>query len=280
MAGGKDREIKLRMRGIHNTGKITKAMGLVASSKLGKAKERVAHSRPYFQILYKTLTDISSLNRDFSSPFTKKRLIKNSCFIVIGGDRGLAGGYNSNIFKQAEEAMRNKNVCVLPLGKKSIEYFEHSEHRIFSKHYTNVEKIGVGKCFEISHRLCDAFVNQEFDEIYLVYTNFVSMLDQQPAALRLLPLTKTTARVRREVVLYEPSGEAVYNAIVPEYIAGLLYGALCESLASELGARHTAMDSASKNAEEIMDKLTLQYNRARQSSITQEITEIVAGAGK
>lgn len=280
MAGGKNREIKLRMRGIQSTGKITKAMGLVASSKLGKAKDRVSRSRPYFQILYKTLTDISSLNRDFSSPYTEKRSINSSCFIVIGGDRGLAGGYNANVFKQAEDAMRGKNACVVPIGRKAIEHFERGEHTIFSKQYTSVEKIGVGKCFEISHRLCDAFVNKAFDEIYLVYTNFVSMLDQQPAALRLLPLSKATTRARREVVLYEPSGEAVYNAIVPEYLAGLLYGALCEALASELGARHTAMDSASKNAEEIMEKLTLQYNRARQGAITQEITEIVAGAGE
>ncbi|MFV0414410.1 MAG: ATP synthase F1 subunit gamma [Oscillospiraceae bacterium] len=280
MAGGKNREIKLRMRGIQSTGKITKAMGLVASSKLGKAKDKVARSRPYFQILYKTLTDISSLNRDFSSPYTEIRTIKNSCFIVIGGDRGLAGGYNANIFKQAEATMRGKNAFIVPIGKKTIEYFERSKHRIFSKNYANIEKIGVGKCFEISHRLCDAFITKEFDEIYLVYTNFVSMLDQQPAALHLLPLTKATACVHREVVLYEPSAEAVYNAIVPEYLAGLLYGALCEALASELGARHTAMDSASKNAEEIMEKLTLQYNRARQSAITQEITEIVAGAGE
>lgn len=283
MAGGKSRETKLRMRSIQNTEKITKAMGLVASSKLGRAKQRVENSRPYFQILHETLTDIAYSNTEFASPYLQKREGGQTCFIVIGGDRGLAGGYNSNVFKKAQKAMQGKTPQVLPIGKKSLEYYTRQGLPVWSREYAEAADFSVGKCFDVSRDICDAFLNGTFDEVVLVYTNFASMLVQTPAVLTLLPLRYEKAQAKnapRQLLLYEPSSEEVYDAIVPEYVAGLLYGALCEALASELGARHTAMDSASKNAEEMLETLSLQYNRQRQGAITQEITEIVAGAGE
>ncbi|WP_099205829.1 ATP synthase F1 subunit gamma [Scatolibacter rhodanostii] len=283
MADGKGLEIKTRMHSIEGTRKITKAMGLVASSKIARAKERVERSRPYFQIMYDTLHAIADSNTDFGSPYVKENTAETVCLIVLGGDRGLAGGYNGNLFKKAEEISAKSDYMVLPIGKKCLDFFERKNAEIISREYAVAADLTVGRCFEISRTLCDLFLRNEFHKIVLVYTNFVSMLEQTPADIQVLPLMANSDVAKKETshsILYEPSGEAVFDAIVPEYMAGLLYGALCESLAAEQAARHTAMDSASKNAEEMLDTLVLQYNRARQGSITQEITEIIAGSGE
>ncbi len=283
MAGGKAREIKVRTRSIRNTEKITRAMGLVASSKLGRAKDKVERSRPYFQILHNTLIDLAGSAKNFVSPYIASREVKSSCYIVIGGDKGFAGGYNNNVLKKAEAEMWKKNVSVFPIGKKCLEYYKRQKAPILSDMYGIAADCNVGICFEISKYICEAFLDGEFDEVIMVYTNFVSMLVQTPVAINLLPLSHYKVQVKgpsSKILLYEPSSEEVYNAIVPEYVAGLLYGALCESQASELGARHTAMDAASRNAEEMLELLDLQYNRVRQGDITQQITEIISGSGE
>jgi len=281
LASSAENEIRVRIQSIQNTHKITKAMGLVASSKIAKVVERVRRSRPYFQIMYETLNDITSSTVGFQSPYLVDRNILSTCVVVIGADRGLAGGYSSALFKKAQDVMRDKNSVIVPIGKKCIEYYERRNVNIISREYATAADITVGQCFEISKKLCNFFLECEFDEIVLVYTNFVSMLEQSPAYIKVLPLSRANdegTKCTAQVLQYEPSSEAVYDAIVPEYVAGLLYGALCESLASEQAARRTAMDAARKNAEDMIEALSLQYNRVRQSTITQEITEIVSGA--
>lgn len=279
---GTGKVIKNRIKSIESTRQITKAMGLVASSKLGRAKERVEATRPYFNMLHETLTDIAYANTEFSSPYVRPREVKKACYVVIAGDRGLAGGYNSNLFKLAQREMAGQDAVVLPFGKKSVEYFERRQVPMLSKEWAEVARVDVAACYEASALLCEGFLSGDYDEIHLVYTNFNSMLDQSPANFKLLPLhyEKDAPKEPKMLILYEPSSEAVYDAIVPEYLAGLLYGAVCESACAELAARHTAMDAASKNADEMIDHLQLSYNRARQGAITQEITEIVAGSGE
>ena len=276
---GSMKDIKLRIKSVESTMQITKAMELVASSKLRHAKLRVEKSRPCFEVLHQTLADIAASNTDFSSVYTVARPVKRTCYVVIAGDRGLAGGYNANVFKTAAAHMEGRDCCVLPVGKKALEHYQRQNVEILSREFNEAEDVSVGHCFTMARMLAKGFLDGEFDEVYVVYTNFVSMLTQTPAVLRLLPLNapKRPEPGPHPLILYEPDCESVYNAIVPEYLAGLVYGALCESVASEMGARRTAMDAASKNAGEMIETLSLHYNRARQAAITQEITEIVAG---
>lgn len=281
MAGASMKDIKLRIKSVESTMQITKAMELVASSKLRKAKERQERCRPYFTGLHQTLENIEKAASDFSSPYQKQRDIKKRCVIVIAGDRGLAGGYNSNIFKSVLPLIEGGNVCVLPIGKRTVEFFTRNQVEILTTEFAEAADVSVADCFTISNLITKGYLDGQFDAVSIVYTQFVSMLTQTPVCDNLLPLKKTDSAVKSGVhslVLYEPSPSAVYDAIVPNYIAGMIYGAMCESVASELGARRTAMDAASKNASEMIDDLSLRYNRARQGAITQEITEIVAGA--
>ncbi len=275
--------VKLRIRSVESTMQITKAMELVASSKLRKAKERAEVCRPYFQELHKTLEDIARGNTDFSSVFAKENAAPKTCYIVIGGDRGLAGGYNSNLFKHLEADAAGKSYVALPIGKKVVEYVHKRGIEELSADFAEIASVTVSDCFTMANLVCEAFRKGEFGHVKLCYTNFYSMLSQRPECVPILPLTDLTDKetekpVIRDLILYEPDASAVFDAIVPEYLAGVIYGGVCESVASELAARRTAMDSATKNAEEMIATLNLHYNRARQASITQEITEIVAGA--
>ena len=277
--------VKLRIKSVQSTMQITKAMQLVAASKLRKAKEKADLSKPYLEILRKTLTDIAHGNTDFQSPYTRAGDNDKWLYIVIAGDRGLAGGYNSNLFKFMEGETKGRDISVLPIGKKSVEYFKQRKVPIFTEDYAEVAKVTISECFEIGRRICEAYREGQYGHIYLCYTNFISMLTQTPEASSMLPLSDFVLEEReetegkaRELILYEPDSETVFNAIVPEYLAGLLYSGINVSVASELAARRTAMEAATDNAEEMIETLSLYYNRARQASITQEITEIVAGA--
>ena len=281
MAGVSTKEIKNRIRSMESTKQITKAMEMVAASKLRRAQAQVLNSRPYFEILYATINDIVDSNRDFSSPYLTKRQGKRAAYVVIAGDRGLAGGYNSNILKLAYADMEGKEVTVLPIGKKAVDFFKSKKLPLLSEHYMEAEDVSVGDCFSMAKQLCKAYLKGEFDEIHVAYTNFVSVLSQTPATLRLLPLLRQTTGREGNTgsdFVYEPSSVEVFDAIIPEYLGGIVYGALCESRAAEQAARRTAMDSATQNADEMIADLSLKFNRARQAAITQEITEIVAGS--
>jgi len=177
--------------------------------------------------------------------------------------------------------IEGKDVTVLPIGKKAVDFFGSHGIPMLTNNYAHAEDISVGDCFSMAKGLARQFLAGEFDEIHVAYTNFVSVLTQTPAALRLLPLLRETTGREGSVktdVLYEPDSAAVFDAIIPEYLGGIVYGALCESRAAEQAARRTAMDSATQNADDMIGQLSLQFNRARQAAITQEITEIIAGS--
>ena len=278
---GSMKDIKLRIKSVESTMQITKAMELVACSKMRRAKERVEHSRPYFETLYESLTKIAAADPRARNPYLRRDDIKRTLLVVIAGDRGLAGGYNANVFKQADAA--EGPVTVLPIGKRSAEYFAHHGAGLFTPEVLMAADVSVSECFTLSHQITEGFLKGEYDAVKLCYTRFDSMMTQTATTLEVLPLTiepteAQKAEARRSQILYKPSCEEVFGAIIPEYVAGVLYGAVCESVASELAARRTAMDAATKNAGEMIEHLNLYYNRARQAAITQEITEIVAGA--
>ncbi len=279
MAGVSTKEIKNRIRSMESTKQITKAMEMVAASKLRRAQAQVQSSRPYFEILLSTIRDIVDSTQDLSSPYLTARPAGRSAYVVVAGDRGLAGGYNSNVLKLAYEYMEGKNAVVLPIGKKAVDFFKARQIPLLMENYREAEKLGVSDCFTAAKQLCKAYRSGEVDEVFVVYTNFISVLSQTPEVLKLLPLEHTPQEDKsRTDILYEPDSVEALERIVPEYLGGALYGALCESRAAEQAARRTAMDSATQNADEMIADLSLKFNRARQAAITQEITEIVAGA--
>ena len=297
---GNMKAVKLRIKSVQSTMQITKAMELVASSKLRRAKERSEKCRPYFDELYSTLVNIANSNTDFSSIYAKDNVNEKVCYVVIAGDRGLAGGYNSNLFKCFEADAKGKEYSVLPIGKKAVEYFKHKNAEILTEAFGEIAPIAVADSFAISNLICEEYKKGAFGCVSLVYTEFINILSQVPHAVATLPLAdikhgkagngrssaaaaaSESAEVKaggvKNIILYEPDSTEVFNTIVPEYLAGVIYGAICDSVASEQAARRTAMDAATSNAEEMIEQLNLHYNRARQASITQEITEIVGGA--
>lgn len=281
MAGVSTKEIKTRIRSMESTKQITKAMEMVASSKLRKAQNQVLSSRPYFEILYAAVNDIVDADNDLSSVYLKPTEGHKPLYVVIAGDRGLAGGYNSNVCKLVQQEIAGKDAAVLPIGKKAVEFFKARQIPLLEYDYPEAASVTIGDCFSLAKRLCSLFREGTYDSLVVAYTNFVSVLSQTAGTLQMLPLPRHETRrdgTPRQVTVYEPSSEEVFEAIIPEYLGGILYGALCESRASEQAARRTAMDSATKNAEEMIGDLSLKFNRARQAAITQEITEIVAGS--
>lgn len=278
MAGVSTKQIKSRIRSMESTKQITKAMEMVAASKLRRAQTQIQAARPYFQILRQTIDDILAANREMSSAYLTAKEGNRVLYVVIAGDRGLAGGYNSNILKLVTAAREKEQVSVLPMGKKTVEFFQSRNIPVLTDVYTQAAEVSVSDCFGAAKLLCKAFREGEFDQVRIAYTDFVSVLSQKPTELPVLPLKPQEKKASRQVTLYEPNSEEVFDTIVPEYLGGVIYGALCESRASEQAARRTAMDSATKNAEEMIADLSLKFNRARQAAITQEITEIVAGA--
>ncbi len=277
------KNVKLRIKSVSNTMQITKAMQMVAASKLRRAKERADQAAPYFESLRRTLSEIKAGNRDFRSVYTRDNGAGRKCYILIAGDRGMAGGYNVNLFRQFEADRDSTDFVILPLGKKSAEYCRQKGYEILTEQFMEVSALRVSDCYAISGLLCEGFRKKQFSEISIYYTRFISMLTQTPDEMILLPLSRiedpeSREERRRTPILYEPSDEEVFDAIVPEYLCGLIYSGLSVSVASELAARRAAMEAATENAGEMIDQLNLFYNRARQASITQEITEIVAGA--
>ena len=284
MAGAGIKEIKTRINSVNSTKQVTKAMELVASSKMRKAKDRALAARPYFGTMYDTVRDIATNTRGVRNVFLKQREVKNKCYIVVAGDRGLAGGYNSNIMKLVLSHMGDKKEKVMPIGKKANEFFAKRGYDIL-KSAESVEKCGYEETLAFAQEAMDLYKKGEVDEVYMVYTEFVSPLTQRPKLLKVLPLAfdKEENKETKEQsakgtrVQYLPSAEVVLGHIIPKYVSGKVYDGVIESFASEQAARRTAMSSANDNADEMLSNLELSYNRARQSAVTQEITEIVGG---
>ena len=280
--GSSMKDIKLRIKSVESTRQITKAMQLVATSKMRRSKERMENSRPYHQEAAKAFQAAIAGCDGGYIPYVTPREVKTRCYVVIAGDRGLAGGYNNNIFK-AVAAMAEDGVpyVVMPVGRKAIDKYTHMGVKCLSEDFLPVAGMPVGRCYQIASQLCAAYKAGEFDELVLVWTNFRSMLSQDPRTETLLPLPAVKDESRRPVAgVIEPDPETMVEAIVPDMLAGILYSAISDACASENAARRNAMDSATKNADGMISSLSLRYNRARQGSITQEITEIVAGAEK
>ena len=278
MAGVSTKDIKNRIRSMESTRQITKAMEMVASSKLRQAQTRVLNARPYFNTLYATIHDLAASGAEGDCAYFRQSGNGKRLYVVIAGDRGLAGGYNSNILKMVLSDLENCEATVLPIGKKSVDFFAGKQVPVLTRSYAEAASVSIGDCFSVAKLLSKRFLAGEFDEIYVAYTEFVSVLSQTPKLLKLLPLTKEEQTGSALDIIYEPSPAEVLKTIVPEYLGGVLYGALCESRASEQAARRTAMDSATQNAEDMIADLSLKFNQARQAAITQEITEIVAGS--
>ncbi len=277
MAGLSTKAIKNRIKSMNSTRQITKAMELVAASKLRGAQQKAVAVKEYFTTFYQAMQDIASSSSSFQSKFLCPTEGKKPLYIVIAGDRGLAGGYNSNVFRMTIGMPQEAKV--IPVGKRSVEFFKKRRFEIVTDDYTEAAALTTADCYSLADLAAQGFLEGSYDSLYIIYTNFINLLSQQTERLQLLPLTlEEKEGPVSEKVLYEPDAETVFNRIVPEYLGGLIFGALSKSIASEQAARRQAMNSATKNADEIIAELDLQYNRARQGAITQEITEIVAGS--
>ena len=275
MAGAGMNIIKARIKSVSGTMQITGAMELVATSKLRRAKEKVERTRPFYEVLGEAIDTVMALAMEYDNPYVRQGDGK-TLYIVIAGDRGLAGGYNANIFKMTKKLAEGEDAIILPVGKKAFEHFRQRGYELYSNTLSYVSDFGVGPSLKLAKEVCDLFVRGEISRVVIVYTKFVSMLTQTPVYEQLLPLERCPdCETSPE---YDINPEEMLASIVPDYIGGIIYSAVCESEASESGARRTAMNAANKNAKEMIDDLMLRFNRARQAIITQEITEIVSGA--
>lgn len=273
------KDIKRRIKSVGSTRQITKAMELVSSSKLRKAKLHAEQARPYFNELYKSMCEIASANTDFSTVFTVKRPVKHRLFIVIAGDRGLAGGYNSNVLKLAASAHAGdaEKPKIIAIGRKSIEYFTKRGYEVVASYAGIAEHIKPNQAQDIADLAIGLFRNGEVDDVQIFFTMFNSSISQVEQQMAVLPM-ETVKLDNYGTMNYDPSPEAVFNRIVPKFTASLVQCAVVESYASEQGARRTAMENATDNADAMTESLSLLYNRARQASITTEIIDIVSGA--
>lgn len=284
------RDIKRRKDSIQSTGQITKAMKLVATVKLQKAKSRAEESKPYFNYMYDTVTSMLEKSGNISHPYLQAGESKKKGFIVITSNRGLAGGYNSNLIKLITKGdFKKEDAVIYAVGRKGRETLERLGYEIKADYSEVINEPLYKDAQDIGRAVLDAFSNNEIGEIYLVYTVFKNTVSQVPTCIKLLPISKDdfgkdklssekSSMDDLTLMNYEPEAEEALNTIIPKYINSLIYGALVEAVASENGARMQAMDSATNNAEDMISDLSLKYNRARQGAITQELTEIIAGA--
>ena len=279
------RDIKRRIKSVNSTQQITKAMNLVASSKLNRAKARFNDTKPFFEATQRVITNVVKGSKGVSSIFMQERNESNKALvIVVAGDRGLCGGYNSNVCKAAMEIISKKdNAAVMTVGNKAREFFRHKHIEIVDSFRDVSEKPEYLDAYILGRKAIDMYEKGEVDEVYFVYTEFITTLTNEPKAVKLLPLDSKDFENNEEyhsatLTIYEPDEEAVLNYVIPKYVNTVIYGGMVESAVCELSSRMTAMDSATENASEMIDHLNLVYNRVRQGAITQEITEIVSGS--
>ena len=284
------RDIKRRKSSIESTQQITKAMKLVSTVKLQKAKAKAEQSQIYFDMLYKTMSSILAKASGINHPYLKAGNTGKKAVVMITSNKGLAGGYNSNIIKliTKNDDFTKDNTLIYAIGKKGKDAMNRYGYEIKEEYPEVIEEPAYQDAVAITKELLEAFEAGEINEIYLAYTFFRNTVSHVPTLRKLLPMDIDSIELTEEdqdkdikaeaPMNFEPEDEEALNLIIPKYITSQLYGGLIESIASENGARMQAMDSATNNAAEMIDHLTLLYNRARQSSITQELTEIIAGA--
>ena len=275
------RDIKRRKSSIQSTQQITKAMKLVSTVKLQKARNRAEATNPYFNYMYKTVSSMLAKSGTIDHPYLRGGQSNKKAVVVITSNRGLAGGYNSNIVKLITGGdFAKEDLDIYAVGGKGVEALSRRGYNIVENASEIMEAPTYSDAAALCNKVLDAFTKGEVGEIYLAYTHFKNTVSQEPKLIKLLPVEIDPAETDDSNVLmnYEPNEEEALNMIIPKYVTSLFYGALVEAVASENGARMQAMDSATSNAEDIISDLTLKYNRARQGAITQELTEIIAGA--
>jgi len=286
MAGAGVREFKRRIRSVKNTQQITKAMKMVAAAKLRKAQERAEQSRPYTETLQGTLARLAALSTDVTHPLLVKRdEVRKVAYIVVTSDRGLCGAYNTNILKVANEAIssddRKVQSGIIAVGRKGRDFYRKRSG--LEAEYTDLgDSVSYADAREIAEYVINAYENEEYDEVYLVYSRFINVLRQVPTVTKLLPIEsleqETEIPEKYVEYIYEPSAALILLTLLPRYVGSQVYHAMLEGKASELGAKLTAMGNATQNAGEIIDALTLKMNKVRQAAITDEILDIVGGA--
>lgn len=278
------RDIKRRKGSIQSTQQITKAMKLVSTVKLQRAKGRAEKSKTYFECMYETVTSMLAKTGSLNHRYLKAGDSPKKAVIAITSNRGLAGGYNSNAIKLVTQGEWEKeDLLIYAVGKKGKDTLERYGYEIKADYSDFIEEPLYIDAMNISNNLLNAFAAGEIGEIYLAYTSFKNTVSHEPKLLKLLPVeiessAGETEKDSKALMNFEPEDDQALDMIIPKYVTSLIFGAMVESAASENGARMQAMDSATSNAEEMIDDLTLLYNRARQGSITQELTEIIAGA--
>lgn len=277
------RDIKRRKGSIQSTQQITKAMKLVSTVKLQRAKQNAEKSQTYFHCMYQTVHSILRRTQNLEHKYLKSGETGKKAVIVITSNRGLAGGYNSNVVKLITQGdLAGEDLAIYAIGKKGRDAL--AKHYEIKADYSDViEEPAYAEAMAISREVLSAFEKGEISEIYLAYTGFKNTVVHVPTLLKLLPVEVSEENGEEQeenhvLMNFEPEDEEALNLLIPKYITSLIYGGMVESIASENGARMQAMDSATSNAEEMIEDLTLLYNRARQGSITQELTEIIAGA--
>ena len=265
--GANIKQLRTRIKSVDSTLHLTKAMGLVASSKIRRATESMINGQEYANAFKETISLLTAYDECKKTPYMSVRDGERLCLIVIAGDRGLAGGYNANIFRLLREY---PDAEIIPIGKRACERFE--------KPIISAEHFSYSNAIELANAICRDFVEDRFDKFGIVCTKYNSLMSQDAYVQWLLPLTSGD-KEKNLTAIFEPDELTVLNSVVPDYIASMIISCVKESFACEVAARRIAMDSAEKNAREMIENLELEYNRARQSAITQEITEIVAGSG-
>jgi len=278
-------DIRRRLRSVKSTQQITKAMKMVAAAKLRRAQERVVGARPYAGLLKRVLRSVTAKVEAAKHPLLAVRPEERVIVVSIAGDRGLAGAFNTNVNKATLHLLAAhpewKEVRILPIGKKAVEFWRRRKYALTEKTYSGIfATLRYADAKEIAEFLAAEFLAPRVDAVYVVVNEFRSILSQVVQTARLLPLSPEAAEGEDAVVdyLYEPDAQTILAWLLPRYLEFSIYRALAESAAAEMGAKMTAMDSASKNAGDLIDKLTLTYNRARQARITKELIEIVSGA--
>lgn len=281
------REIKRRIKSVQNTKQITNAMEMVAAAKLRRSQERAEAARPYAEKMKEVIASIASGTSGTRHPMLQTREVKKTGYIVITSDRGLAGGYNGNILRKVATTIRERHkskdeYAIIVMGRKGRDFFKKRGYPVIDEIIGLSDHPNYSDIREVASGAVNRFAQGEFDELYLVYNRFISAIQQTPTELRLLPLQEVSGgeeKAENKINYdYEPSAEEVLNDLLPKYAETLVFSALLDAKASEQGARMTAMGSATDNASEMIEKLTLSFNRARQASITQELSEIVGGA--
>jgi ATP synthase, F1 gamma subunit len=274
-------DIRRRIKSVKNIQQITKAMKMVAAARLRRAQERAISSRPYTEKIRQILAGVAAGARDSGHPLLAVREVNRTAYLILGADKGLAGAYTANLLREVLPRVAGKdNVHLLTVGRKVRDYFRRRGYTIDQQYTGFSEKPSYEHALKMARDVAAAYIHGEYDEVYLVYTQFFSPANHRPATVKLLPVDTSAALGEEEPreYIFEPSAEEVLGLLLPKYLETVVYGALLQSAASELGARMTAMGSATDNAEELISKLVLNYNKVRQANITREITEIVGGA--